>query len=369
MNYRFLVFTAIVTTATLAGCGASEPPIGASAAIPQSNAIRHAQGPMELAYSRQSAKKQWFLYLGNMEGSLSKFKVYPLGGSRPIRSFSRSWNVYAIAIDPWNDVYTTNAFVSDTEITAYTPGGKAVLLNFGNGFGAPMGLAFDKQGNLWVADTVNIEEYAARSAKLLRIVKVRGCYSLATDSSDKVYVACGGYPRKGKIEVFAPRARRPFRVITQGIDRASALMFDRSGNLFVANCSPCYSYGKKQGGSITVYAPGSGVPSRTITDGIDWPIAMAFDGDDKLAVLNSPLYQKGSVTVYGSASHPTQTITKGIGSPTAIAVDPSGNVYVANLPVAGGKGYSITVYGAGGSLLRTITDGVAVPTALAIGSE
>jgi hypothetical protein len=154
-----------------------------------------------------------------MEGSLSKFKVYPLAlaGSRPIRSFNRNWNVYAMAIDPWNDVYTTNGSVY-TEITAYTPGGKAVLLDFGNGFGAPMGLAFDKHGNLWIADTVNIEEYAARSTTLLRTINDRGCYALASDSSDNLYVACGGYPRKGKVEVYAAGAKKPFRAITQGID-------------------------------------------------------------------------------------------------------------------------------------------------------
>jgi|SRR5579863_995522 len=354
--------------ALIAGCGGSQPPFGAPGAMPPSTAIR-ARGPLDLASSHRGAKQQWFLYLGNMEGSASKFKVYRLGGSRPIRSFSRSWNVYAMAIDPWNDVYTTNSFVSDTEITAYTPGGKAVLVNIDSGFGAPLGLAFDRHGNLWIADTVNIEEYAARSAKLLRIVKVRGCYSLAIDSSDNLYAACGGNDRKNEIDVFAPRARSPFRAITRGIDRPRALMFDRSGNLFVANCSPCSSYGKKHGGSITVYPPGSGVPLRVITNGIDWPVAMAFDGDGKLAVANSPWLENGWVTVYGSGSHPTHTITKGILSPNAITADPAGNVYVSNLPVAGGKDFSVTVYNARGSLLRTITDGVKVPTALAIGPD
>jgi sugar lactone lactonase YvrE len=315
-----------------------------------------------------TAQKQWFLYLGGAEGSLAKFTVYRLGGSRPVRSFKRSWNVYAMTLDPWGDVYTTNNLVSGGEITAYTPGGKGVLVDFG--FNFPKGLAFDKHGNLWVANTVAIGEFAARSTRRLRYIKTtRGCYALAIDSSDNVYAACGGNARKNEIEVFAPRARSPFRAITQGIDKPNALMFDHSGNLFVENCSPCDSYGKKHGGSISVYVPGSGVPSRTITNGIDWPIAMAFDGEDKLAVANSPWLEKGSVMVYGSGSNPTHTITKGIRSPDAIATDPNGNVYVSNLPVAGGKYYSITVYSANGSLLRTITDGVEIPSALAIGSD
>jgi hypothetical protein len=366
---RYCVATVLVVGfSSLTACGGSQPPPGA---MPPSTAIRHVRGPMELASGRPRAKKQWFLYLGNSEGSLSKFEVYPLGGSRPIRSFKRSWNVYAMAIDPWNDVYTTNGFVSDTEITAYTPGGKAVLLNFGNGFGASMGLAFDKHGNLWIADTVNVAEYAARSARLLRIVKAGGCYSVATDSSDNVYVACGGYPHKGKIEVFAPGARRPFRAITRGIDMPDALMFDRSGNLVVANCPYCFteSPSKDHGGSITEYPPGSGVPLRTITKGIDAPVAMAFDGPNRLAVANSPWMEKGSVTIYGPGAHPIYRITKDIDSPNAIAVDANGNVYVSNRPPAGGKGYSITVYSTRGSILKTITDGVKVPTALAIGSE
>ena len=36
------------------------------------------------------------------------FVVYLLGGSKPLRQIKRDWNVYAIAIDPWGDVYTTD---------------------------------------------------------------------------------------------------------------------------------------------------------------------------------------------------------------------------------------------------------------------
>ncbi len=312
--------------------------------------------------------RQWFLYLGVARGSLTTFNVYRLDGYRPVRTYKRSWNVYAMALDPWGDIYTTNNLVSGGEVTAYTPGGKAVLLGFG--FNFPRGLAFDKHGNLWIANTVYIAEFAARSTRQLRMIKTtKACYALAVDSSDNVYAACGGYPHKGEVEVFAPGARSNFRVIKQGIDRPDALLFDRFGNLFVANCSPCASYGKKHGGSITEYAPGSNAPSRTITAGIDWPIAINFGVDGKLAVANSPWLEQGSVTVYGSGLHPTRTITQGIGSPTAIATDPKGNVYVSNWPAAGGKGYSITVYNASGSLLRTITHGVKLPSALAIGSD
>jgi DNA-binding beta-propeller fold protein YncE len=56
--------------------------------------------------------------------------------------------------------------------------------------------------------------------------------------------------------------------ITNGINDPYWLTFDAAGTLYVSN------YGNN---TITIYAPGSGLNSETISDGIDTPAAMTFD--------------------------------------------------------------------------------------------
>ncbi len=52
-----------------------------------------------------------------------------------------------------------------------------------------------------------------------------------------------------------------------------------------------------EGGSVTVYGPGSASPLRTITTGMRFPEGLAFDSSGNLYVAN-----RGSVTVYDSAT-------------------------------------------------------------------
>jgi hypothetical protein len=347
-----------ILVVTLAGC---------STTVPNPPVTELAAGRTTSASLSSTIR---FLYLGNEYGSVSKLVVYPLLGSKPLRKISRSWNVYAIAIDPWNDVYTTDDNPSGGSIVAYTPGGKSILLSIGVDFAK--GLAFDKSGNLYIADTVAVEEYAARSTKRLRIIRTdtRDNDALAFDPKGNLYVArLASYGSSGpsSIEVFAPGASRPFRTITDGIRMPVGLLFDNKGNLYVDNCPPCYSSNpdKAHGGSITEYAPGGHSPFRTVSRSLDWPVAVAFDSHGLLFVANRPFQKKGWITVYSSGADPVRVVTDGINGPAAFAVGPQNYLYVANSAAP-----SITVYTPGGSqLVRTITDGVKAPSAIAIGKE
>ncbi|MGA8533630.1 MAG: hypothetical protein WB615_05940 [Candidatus Tumulicola sp.] len=302
---------------------------------------------------------KWFLYSGDANGG-TKFKVYPLDGSKPVRRFTRPWGIDAMAIDPWSDVYTADGLISGGQIIVYSPGGTSVLLSFLSG--PTVALAFDASGNLYESDTAGVEEYAARSTKLLRIFRrnTYGADALAFDSAGNLFVARVG----GSIEVFAPGASRPFRAISDGVKVPFALLVSKSDNLFVANCPSCYGSGHFAG-SVTEYAPGSGTPLRTLTDGINTPIAMALGRHGLLFVANNPFLKQGSVTVYSSGMTPVRTITNGINGPDSLAIGPGEDLYVANR-YAG----SITVFSPEGScLLRTITQGVQGPTAIAIGKN
>ena len=69
------------------------------------------------------------------------------------------------------------------------------------------------------------------------------------------------------VTVYAPGSSSPLRTISQSVNGPDALLFDGSGNLYVANYDSA---------TVTVYAEGSTKPLRTISHGVDYPASLAF---------------------------------------------------------------------------------------------
>ena len=370
LDFGRYMLSSCVAAALLAGCGVlrqaqddMQPSIGAPGAMPQRPTPQ-----MMSARNVHPNAVNWFLYAG-LQNARS-LDVYRLHGNKPIRKFSGELGPVTIALDPWSDVYTTDGNPSGGLITGYTPGARSQLLEIGP-YDWCRGLAFDAEGNLYVGCYASVRVYAARSKTRIRFIRQSGqTEALAFDSKGNLYVAGleGSGPR-ALVAVFPPRGKKPARTITKGIQYPSALLVDKSNDLFVANCGfICYSSSGNRG-SITEYAYGSATPLRTITDGISSPQAMAFGKNGLLFVANYAYSGKGSVTVYSSGTTPVRTITAGIRNPDALAVDPSGDVYVANYAYAKGRD-SITVYTPDGSrLVRTIPAKSSGPLSLGIGKE
>lgn len=297
--------------------------------------------------------------------------VYPLHSSKPLRTIKRHWNVYAMAIDPWNDIYTTDGFPSGGNILAYHAGAHSRLLEIGDDADGP--LAFDSAGNLYVYDQVYIHEYKARSILLLRSfgLEDHDVDALAFDSDGNLYAAqlatTASGEGKGMVKVYPPGKNDPSRTITKGVDTPVAMLFDPSGNLYIANCPSCYD--RKTHGWVAEYAPGSETPSRVLKTDIYNPVALALGKSGQLFVANRPLpdeQKRGWITVYpASGTKPLRRITHGIQGVRSMAVDDDGYLYATNSWY--GK-YAIRVYSPDGSrLVRSITDGVHTPFAIAIG--
>ncbi len=103
-----------------------------------------------------------------------------------------------------------------------------------------------------------------------------------------------------------------------GMSRLQAIIFDASGNLFVADSHT---------NDVYKFAPGATTPSATLT-GLSYPVAMAFDAQGNLYVANEDVTSTVSKFAPG-ATTPSATLT-GLSHPTALAFDSSGNLYVAN---------------------------------------
>jgi sugar lactone lactonase YvrE len=142
---------------------------------------------------------------------------------------------------------------------------------------------------------------------------------------------------------YRPNGKITKYVISKGIFRPSSMLFDSSGNLYVAN------HGEKQ---VTVYAPGKTEPSRVIKDGIGRPTSLAIDRAGNLYVSNQT---KNTITVYPPGSgKPSLTVSNRVSLPSKVVVDSLGNIYVANQGDVSTNRDTVSVYDSEGNYLRTV---------------
>ena len=143
-----------------------------------------------------------------------------------------------------------------------------------------------------------------------------GATALAFDPSGNLYVA-DSY--KAMVEKFAPGSSTPSATYSAGLSGPVALALDSSGNLYVANYV---------GNTVEKFAPGSTTASATYSTGLSGPGRLAFDSSGNLYVANLgnntvEKFAPGSTTAAASYS-------AGVNGPDALAFDSSGNLYVAN---------------------------------------
>ncbi len=142
--------------------------------------------------------------------------------------------------------------------------------------------------------------------------------ALLFDSTGDLFVA----NQLGSVTQYSPPYTQPPTVIANGVTHPQALALDARGNLFVANGNGS--------NTVAVYAPPyGGAPAQTISYQVDDPVGLALDSNEDLFVLNSAT---NSVTEYASpyTAAPT-TISKGLNAPSSLALDARGDLFVANL--------------------------------------
>ena len=339
-RFKHNALRSCAAAAMLAGCGGSQPLIGAPGAVSQTSAnAMHADrgglGP--------------FLYVGGW-----KLSMYALGSTKPLHSGGAPYVALpAIALDSHGDLCESNGNVTYPAIYAFNARKLKLEGTFdGAGYGA---LAADRSGYLYSTNGVDILVYAPGCTHNIHVIRGCGCWPLVFDEKGNLYAGAGRLVR-----VYAPRKKRGYmklvRMIHDGIDGTNALAVGPSGDLFVANSA---------NSSVTVFASGGSEPTRQITKGIGSPVALAVDSKGRLYVANQPESAAGWISVYSTGG--TKPIRK-IGDskhffPDSLAVDPSDNVYV-------GIRSAVNVYTPGGAkLLRRIANHAIEGTwALLIGS-
>jgi sugar lactone lactonase YvrE len=256
------------------------------------------------------------------------------------------------AKQPYN-VYVASLEGEGGKVTVYSRKSAHLIQTISNNLKAPSALIFDSMGNLFVSAKHGIDEFGPGQNVPNRILHGIGDGNpMVVDGADNLYVGVGA-----SIRVYAPGATSPTRSITDGVTFASVLIFDRSGNLYVAN-------GVNSPFSISAYAPGASTPFETITQGIYEPTALAVDAASNLYVANSSNGGPQSITVYAPGTGALIRTLTGFEfsiNPQSIALDSNDNLYV----VRGGSPGSVDVIKAGATKIgRSISSGIDGPIGL-----
>ncbi|MDZ7577798.1 MAG: fibronectin type III domain-containing protein [Candidatus Nanopelagicales bacterium] len=200
------------------------------------------------------------------------------------------------------------------------------LTGAATGLNAPMGVAFDASGRMYVTN------YGGDSVT--------------------VYSADWATGDTAPVKTLAGDAT--------GLNEPGGVAFDASGRMYVPN----------EGDSVTVYsadwADGDTAPDKTLTGdatGLKAPEGVAFDASGTMYVTN---YWGDSVTVYAADwadgdTAPVKTLTgdaTGLNAPGGVAFDASGRMYVTNI-----GGDSVTVYSEWDDSVLTPTFNTPVSTA------
>ncbi len=184
---------------------------------------------------------------------------------------------------------------------------------------------------------------------------LNGPTAMAFNSSGDLFVANSGFTQQGTtVSEFAPGSTTPFATLV-GLADPDALAFDHSGNLYVANY--------QQTGSISVFAPDSTTPTATLS-GIRWPKDLLFNSAGDLFVADDAAISP-SVTEFTPGS-----------TTASFAIDPSGHFGQALAFDSGGNLYegddlndNIEEFASGATTSFTQLTGVTNPNALAFDSS
>jgi sugar lactone lactonase YvrE len=220
-----------------------------------------------------------------------------------------------------------NLFVADTgtytgtgAVYKFTPAG--VRTTFASGLNFPRALAFDSQGNLFVmADDVTIYKFTPSGARTTFATVQSGAYGLAFDRVGNLFVAAGfslvNNDHAGTVYKFTPTGVRT--TFASGLNSPLALAFDSQGNLFVADQG--YGYDILLDAAVYKFTP-SGLRSTVASENDQVPVipsGLAIDGADNLFI--SDYWVSGNILKFTPSG--VRTIFAARNYVTAMAFQPS----------------------------------------------
>lgn len=342
-----------IVALSLSACGNAQPLTPARGAVVRASVTFEGSSRGDAIRLPPSTEN---LYVANGGGSKGTVAVFKPGSSSPLRTISEGidypdW----LAFDAKQHLYVAN-FGNNT-VSAYDVDSTVVLRTITKDIVEPGVVAVDPvDGYLYVGSVFGgVTVYQAKTGSYVRTIDAKAAaLAVAFDQAGNIYVA-NYLGSDGSVSVYSPKKNKLLRTITDGTDGAISLAFDSDEHLFVGNS---YHSGAS---SVTEYAKGGSKPIRTIVASLNYPVALACDASRNLFVANE---NTNTVTVYAPGSTAlSRAITSGINVPVSLAFGPSGYLNVANA-----IGNSVTEYPPGsGKVSRKLTTGIDNPLFVTFG--
>ncbi len=217
-------------------------------------------------------------------------------------------NLFAVDVDSTGGL--------NGKIDEFTPNGVRSI--FASGLSAPLNMAFDKSGNLFVADegTGALYKFTPAGVRTTFALGLPVPVGVAFDSAGNVFASEFG---SGNIYKFTPNGVRS--IFASGLVEPQGLAFDRAGNLFVAVSGE---------GGVDKFTP-DGVRT-TFASGLVFPFELAFDSGGNLFVADGGApydYLPVAGAVYKFTPSGLQSTIASDITPDGLAIDSSDNLFVA----------------------------------------
>ena len=226
-----------------------------------------------------------------------------------------------VAVDSNGNLFIAdNVNVAVTELLSAGGYGTSKILQ--QGFNQPLGVAFDAGGNLFVADSANNAVREILAAGGYVTVNTIGSgfnfpESVAVDGSGNVFVADTG--NNAVKEILAAGGYTKINTLASGFSAPRGVAVDGSGNVFVADWG--------NNAVKEILASGSYVTVQTLGPGVAYPNNVAVDADGNVFVTAID----GVTEILAAGGYTTlKTVGSGFIDPWGIALDGSGNVFVAD---------------------------------------
>lgn len=220
--------TSCVALSLIAGCGGMQSGAGSSA-MPGG-----AVAPMS-AHGWRAATSGPVVYVA--EQSASAIVIYPEAGGKALGEITDGVNgPYGLFVDKNGTLYVANE--TGQTVTAYAAGATEPSTTWSEDLKNPHYPIVDGNGDLFVSNQGNgtVVEYRPGSTSAYRVLKTQGTQTdgLAFDPQGNLYVAfrSSDARRKGGIEEYAPSASQGV-VLAMKMNEPQGLIVDSSGRIIV----------------------------------------------------------------------------------------------------------------------------------------
>jgi len=223
-----------------------------------------------------------------------------------------------VAVDRAGNVYIADTF--NNAIKEWLVTSNTVTTLVSTGLNQPFGVAVDADGNVYFSDLGHnaIKEWSPASNTVTSLVS-SGLFSpdgVALDDAGNIYIADTFH---SLIKQWTMTSNTLTTLVSSNLYRPGGVAVDHAGNVYIANTFT---------NAIQEWSPASNTLTTLVSAGLNYPYGVAVDGGGNVFIAGGA---ENVVKKWSAASSTVSTQAwTGLSYPQAVAVDSAGNLYLAD---------------------------------------